>query len=266
MTNQAPEIFFIDDGNGDAIVFLHGFLESHEIWDDFTDKLNSKYRIISLDLPGHGRSSMLSEAHDMEMMAEELKVIMEILGIHKCLLVGHSMGGYAAIEFASKYARLLKGLVLLNSHVASDTEEESVNRDRSIELIDQDHLEFLGSFTKTLFAPSNVKIFEDEIESLKKIAVSTSKEGAIAALRGMKRRKDHVDTLKKLRVPVLIIAGDQDARIPLDKIKEQVKAAPRVRLEVLEDVGHMSFVEAREYSYKLIKDFAESVFFKPKQQ
>jgi len=266
MERKAPEIFFIDDGQGDAIVFLHGFLESHEIWDKFTDKLNGKYRIISLDLPGHGRSSVVSDNQSMEMIAEEVKTILEILGIHKCLLVGHSMGGYAAIDFASKYSRLLRGLVLFHTHVEADSDEDKINRDRTIEIVEKDHLEFLGNFTETLFAKDNLEKFPTEINNLKQIAISTSKEGAISSLRGMRDRNDHLASLTKLRIPVLMIAGDQDSRIPIDKVKKQANAAPKVRLEILHGTGHMGFVEAEKESFKLIKEFAESVFQKPKRQ
>jgi len=72
--------------------------------------------------------------------------------------------------------------------------------------------------------------------------------------------------LTKLRIPVLMIAGDQDSRIPIDKVKKQANTAPKVRLEILHGTGHMGFVEAEKESFKLIKEFAESVFQKPKRQ
>ncbi|MBC8343176.1 MAG: alpha/beta hydrolase [Bacteroidetes bacterium] len=264
MERKAPEIFFIDDGSGDAIVFLHGFLENHEIWDKFTDKLSSKYRIISMDLPGHGRSSVLSDNQSMELIAAEVKTILEILGIHKCLLIGHSMGGYAAIEFASKFSRLLKGLILLHSHVEADSDEDKINRDRTIEIVQKDHLNFISQFIVQLFAASNVEKYKKEIEYLKRIAMNTSRQGVIASLQGMRDRNDHLDTLVKLRIPVLLIAGDQDSRIPIDKVKKQAQAAPKVRLEILEGTGHMGFIEAEGDCFKLIRDFAEVIFKKSK--
>ncbi|MFC2114478.1 alpha/beta fold hydrolase [Bacteroidota bacterium] len=262
MEKQAPEIFFIDEGNGEAIVLLHGFLETHEIWNNYIEKLSGKYRVLAIDLPGHGRSSVLGEELSMDQIAEEVFIILEILGIHKCILVGHSMGGYAAIQFAAKYSRLLKGLVLFHTQVEADTEEEKMNRDRTIRIVEQDHLDFVSNFTIQLFAPENVEPFKKEIDFLKTIAINTPKEGVIAALQGMKNRQDNLETLKKLRIPVLLIAGDMDSRIPVEKVKKQVEQAPKVRLEILHGVGHMGFVEAELETLKLIRNFADSNFIK----
>ena len=123
-----PEIYFDDIGEGNVIVLLHGFLESTEIWKDFAKKLSKNFRVISIDLPGHGKSEIIDEVHSMDLMAKEVRNILEISGINKCVMVGHSMGGYTAIAFAKKFRRFLKGLILFHSHVEADNEKENMVR------------------------------------------------------------------------------------------------------------------------------------------
>lgn len=262
MTKKAPEIFYSDEGKGNTIVFLHGFLESSEIWDEYSEKLSETYRVICVDLPGHGKSSCINQIHSMALMAEEVRNILEILGINKCLMVGHSMGGYVTMEFASKFSHYLKGIVLLNSHAGSDSENDKINRNRTIELIENDHTSFIISFYPTLFAPQNSGKFNKEIEWLRQIGLCMEKEGIIAALSGMRDRADHVQTLENINFPALVIAGDQDLRIPVEKIKQQLQHASKVKSVILEGVGHMGYIEAKDEVFKLIRNFAGEVFKK----
>jgi len=259
-----PEIVFDDIGKGPTVVFLHGFLESKEVWAEFADKLSRWYRVINIDLPGHGHSDNIAEVHTMDFMAEEVRNILEILGINKAVLVGHSMGGYVAMAFASRFGNMLKGLVLFHSHAGADSPEQMKNRDLGIRAVENDHLGFIASFTPTLFAPENVPLFGNEIHKLANIAGSTPVTGVIAAMKGMKERQDTTPTLQKLKVPGLVIAGDKDDRIPVDMLKEQIGGNPKIRLVVLENTGHMGFVESKDKSFKLISNFCRSAYQKKK--
>ncbi|MEA3496430.1 MAG: alpha/beta fold hydrolase [Bacteroidota bacterium] len=255
-----PEIYFDDIGEGNVIVLLHGFLESTEIWKDFSKKLSKNFRVISIDLPGHGKSGVINEIHSMDLMAIEVRNILEISGINKCVMVGHSMGGYTAIAFAKKFRRFLKGLILFHSHVEADNEEAKINRDRTVEIVENNHFDFINSFTPSLFAPQNVEKFSSEIKHLIALSKKTPKEGVISAIKGMKERKDNLDTLKRLNIPVLFISGEQDSRIAVEKVKKQAEVNEKVSLEILKNVGHMGFIEAKEESFKLIRNFAQTSF------
>jgi len=264
MSNKAPEIFYTDEGNGNVIVFIHGFLESSDIWNDYSEKLSQNFRVICIDLPGHGKSSNISKVHSMKLMSEEVRNILEILGINKCLMVGHSMGGYVTMEFASRFPRFLKGIVLLNSQAGSDSEMDKVNRNRTIELVENDHTSFITSFYPGLFAPENAGRYNKEIEWLRSIGLSMDKEGIIASLAGMRDRADHVSTLENSEVPVLIIAGDHDSRIPVEKIRHQTANAPKARLVILEGTGHLAYIEEKDEVLTIIRNFASEVFKKKK--
>ena len=118
-----------DSQEGDrCIVLLHGYLESLLVWSDFVPLLYKKVRVVTLDLPGHGISVVQSEVHSMDFLADTVADAIRALGIERCTLVGHSMGGYVALAVCERHPELLDGLVLLSSTPNPDTEEKAENR------------------------------------------------------------------------------------------------------------------------------------------
>ena len=100
-------ISYTDSGKGAVVVLLHGYLESSEVWNGFNDKLASEFRVISVDLPGHGLSDIYDEVHSMEFMATVIKELLESLGIKKGFITGHSLGGYVALAFLELFPEYL---------------------------------------------------------------------------------------------------------------------------------------------------------------
>ena len=129
------KIYYSDTGEGEIIVLLHGYLETSEIWSGFAGKLAKKFRIISVDLPGHGLSKVYSESHTMEFMAGAVKVLLENLNIKKVFLTGHSLGGYVALAFLELYPGMLTGYCLFHSHPFTDRPETIEKRDREIKVV-----------------------------------------------------------------------------------------------------------------------------------
>jgi pimeloyl-ACP methyl ester carboxylesterase len=257
LTSSDGNIYYTIQGKGPAVVFLHGFLEDHSIWDNFSDALLNRYTVITIDLPGFGKSTVFSDNHSMLFMAEKTAEILEQEHIEQCLLVGHSMGGYASLAFAKYYADKLSGLVLFHSQAAADTAEGKKNRDRTVDIVNSNHTGFITSFIPSLFAEENVARFSEEIERLKQTGLNTPKEGITAALKGMRDREDHRETLKKLDIPVYFIVGKKDSRIPAEVILPQLPLPKNSEALIMDSVGHMGFIEARERTFLAIEHFAE---------
>ncbi len=260
ITLFSKNISYKDIGEGNTIVFLHGFLESKEIWKDFTEALSKKFRIISIDLPGHGKSDQIDEVHSMELMADRVNAVLEKEGVEKCFLIGHSMGGYVCLEFADKYTEKLKAFCLFHSHAAEDTDEIKKNRDRTIEIVKAGKQEFINMFIPDLFAEENVEKYQEEISFLQEKASETHKEGIIAALKGMKIRKDYCKELVETKLPVLFIVGQKDKRIDLELIKEQMCLPKDSEALIIENAGHMGHIEEKEMTLNSIIGFADRVF------
>ena len=123
-------------GNGkEDLVLVHGFMENLLVWEDLENYLSKKFRLIKIDLPGHGRSEIYGEVHTMELMADEVKKVAEKLKLEKFHLLGHSMGGYMALAFAEKFPETLKSLTLFFSTYYPDDEEKKEQRRKSFRII-----------------------------------------------------------------------------------------------------------------------------------
>lgn len=116
-------IHYSDHGRGEVIMLLHGYLETSEIWRSFSGKLSADFRVITVDLPGHGGSGMLGEIHTMETIADAIYSLIKSLGINKIFLAGHSLGGYVTLAFTELYNETLSGYCLFHSHPFPDSEE-----------------------------------------------------------------------------------------------------------------------------------------------
>lgn len=257
---KSKKIYFRDQGEGKTIVLLHGFLENMSMWSYFIKKLTPHYRIITIDLPGFGKSDSLGRVHLMEQMASVVNKVLKSREVKKCVMLGHSMGGYVTLAFASKFPGKLRGFGLLHSHAMADTVEAKVNRNRAIEVVNSNKTTFIFNFFPELFAADNVEKHRGEIKKLYADAVKTSPKAIIAALEGMKYRMDKLDVLVKSKVPVLFVLGKQDSRVPLQKTLDQATLPSTSEILVLDNVGHMGHIEARKKVLKTIESFAGKAF------
>ena len=129
------KISYLVEGEGEALVFLHGYLEAKEIWNDFSQRFSGNYKVICIDIPGHGDSGILGDVHEMDEMAAVTDAVLQHEKIDLCVLFGHSMGGYAVMSFVKNYPDKLKGYCLFHSTCFADNEEKKNNRDREIALV-----------------------------------------------------------------------------------------------------------------------------------
>ncbi len=258
--NNTP-INYKVQGEGYAIVLLHGFMESLEIWDEFSLELARDFKCITVDLPGHGASGMISEIHTMELMADSVKKVLENESVDHCIMAGHSMGGYVSLAFAHKYPKMMQGLVLFHSTSMADNEETRLNRDRTIALVKQNKHGFIAQFIPDLFADFNIEKYKNQISALIARTLTMKPEGITAALAGMKIRESFIGLLTEIRYPVLFIAGKHDKRIPADKIVAQAMLPFHSELLLLGNCGHMGYIEAKDQTLKALKFFAERIYY-----
>ncbi len=243
-------------GKGSALVLLHGFIESLTIWDEFAKNLSESFRVIRIDLPGHGKTPALGKVHTMELMAAAVRAVLDNLHVESCIMIGHSMGGYVTLEFAKQYPHILYGMGLFHSHAAADTFEAKENRMRTIEIVKLNRKGFIKQFIPDLFAETNVVRLSDQIEQLSKNAEKMSVQSITNTLMGLKDRSGKFDLLLNTNIPVLFIAGKEDSRIPVQNILAQAILPRYSEVLVLGDVGHMGFIEAREQTIEMVRNFA----------
>jgi pimeloyl-ACP methyl ester carboxylesterase len=253
-------INYSDTGKGQVIVLIHGYLESSEVWDDFAEKLSCEFRVISIDLPGHGLSDIYGETHTMEFMATAVKELLTSLHIDKSCLVGHSLGGYVTLAFLELYPEYLSGYCLFHSQPFSDTPEALEKRRREIEIVKagKKNMMYPDNVTK-MFATTNLDKFSGALQRSKEIAALIPGEGIIAVLNGMMIRPSRLSVMEAGRVPCLWILGLMDNYIPCDAIQAKVNLPSNAGVLVLKYSGHMGFIEEEELSVKIVRDFVNSL-------
>lgn len=257
ITHKGTQIFFSDTGKGTAVVLLHGFLENSTMWDYFIADFSKKYRIIAIDLLGHGNTEPLGYVHSMEDNADVVHAVLSELKIRKAVFVGHSMGGYVALAFAELYADNVKGMVLLNSTSRADSDERKANRDRAIKAVKQNYTNFVRLSIANLFSENNRERLAQEIEDVKIEALKTPLQGIVASLEGMKIRKDREVILHFAPYPILLVLGKNDPVLNYEESIEQIEGTA-VKLHTFPD-GHMSPIENRADLQKELLSFFKSI-------
>lgn len=234
-------LYFTDQGNGDPLVFLHGFLEDSGMWKKVASNFIKSNRVICLDLLGHGKTENLGYIHGMETQANMLKFLLDKLNIGKCTLIGHSMGGYVALAFADLYPQKISALCLMNSTAFADDKEKKRNRDRGIQAVKQNHRTFIRIAIPGLFSEENRSIFSKEVSEITEDALKMSQQGIIASIEGMKVRVDRSHVLSQKKLSTLMIIGKKDPALDYNSLLEQSKNK-QVQSVIFED-GHMSHIE-----------------------
>jgi pimeloyl-ACP methyl ester carboxylesterase len=223
-------IRFKDEGKGTVVVLLHGYLESLEIWSEFSADLSEHCRVVSIDFPGHGKSGVIEKVHTMELLAQTVKSVMDYLNAGKYFLIGHSLGGYVALAFLELFPECLSGL--------------NGKKD----------LIYTVNIPKA-FATDNLEKFSEQVDNAKEIARDIPGEGIIAVLNGMINRPDRSDLLARTSLPFLWILGERDNYIPYKVIVKKIELPKQGKLITLKNSGHMGFMEKKKKSLNAILGF-----------
>lgn len=245
------------------LVLLHGFCETHEVWSRFERALAMNCRVLCPDLPGFGKSPLPSGNFGLPEVAEALHDWLKAIGIKRCILLGHSLGGYVSLAFLEKYPDMVEGIGLMNSTAYADSEEKKRTRDNVIAFAEKHGVKkFIDSFVPQLFYSEKRDKLKAEIEELLSIARSTPKKSLIAYTRAMQQREDRLEVLKHFRKPILYIVGEEDQSIPLQDSKKQIRTLSNYEVHILKKSGHMGMYEKPEESLEAIRNFVHYVYNK----
>jgi len=256
LTYKGVPLVYSVEGEGPVIVLLHGYLESKAIWDPFVPLLKTKRKVICMDLPGHGESGTWGKEHGMKELAVAVKQVIEAEQCSGFFLVGHSMGGYVTMAFAGLFRELLSGYCLFHSTCFPDTEEKKLNREREISLVLCNKKQQIISVNiPKAFANDNVGSLQEEVDRAREIALANSDEGIVALLNGMKNREDTSQILADPGLPLLLVEGRKDNYIPGEVYGKLAGLAPHARVLILENSGHMGFIEEADAAAAALLEF-----------
>ena len=231
--------------NDIPLMLIHGFPFDHTMWFSTIASLGSKAKVIAPDLPGFGRAPLLKEEPpSMEAYAQSLTRHLDENKYEKAAIVGMSMGGYVALAFAEKYPDRLRGLGLISSQAAADSEE---TRQARKEMIKNIKAKGPSGATETIIPKmfSAAAAANPELTKYpQQAAERAGREGLIWAVQAMAARSDRINVLAELNCPVLVAHGTEDKIVPIAKVRTMTDACHKPILVEIAGAGHATPLEA----------------------
>ncbi|HYI77871.1 MAG TPA: alpha/beta hydrolase [Chryseolinea sp.] len=245
-------LFSQEKGAGKPVVLLHGFPFHQSIWDGYRERLSDEFRVVTVDLPGFGKSPPLNSPFTLEQVASTLNSFLVNKNLSRVNLIGHSLGGYVALAMVKNDPDLFASLTLFHSTAYADSAEKKESRSKVVEFVQKNGaLPFTSGFIPPLFFnPTHLAV-----ERVKKIASEASSESVIGYTLAMRDRPDHIKTLEVFKNPTLFLAGKNDPGIPPDSIRKQATHCQKGEIHIFDNVSHMGMLEKPEETVSKIKDF-----------
>lgn len=244
-------VHILDSEKGEkCIILLHGYLETMYIWSEFADLFSQQYRVIVIDIPGHGLTDYApadqsgNRINTMDFCASVVKGVLDKCNVSKAVIGGHSLGGYIALACCHLYPDTFEKLILFNSHPYEDPEEKALDRKREIDIIESGKLSVLASMSiPKMYSSLNLRDMDEKIRETIELCETHDPMGIVASIKGMQLRPDGSSVLLDGSIPSMVIVGDQDSFMPVPMIEKIRGSFPKVRFEELSACGHNCFVE-----------------------
>ncbi len=247
-------LHYHEQGSGPILILIHGFPMNQLVWSDFAEKLSAKFKVVTVDLPGFGKSPGLSDPFTLKEVAGVILNWIRVRKYQGPVITGHSLGGYVTLALADLDREIMSGMCLFHSTALGDSEEKKQSRDKVLEFIEKQGVHaFTSNFIAQLYADPQ----HSSITRVKNIAVQSSKETVVGYTKAMRDRPDQTDVLRGFPRPVLFLAGDKDGGIPADSIVKQAALCRQGEAVILPEVAHMGMFEAEGTCLKKLINFAE---------
>ena len=244
-----------------SIIFVHGFPLDHKMWKYQINNLVENYNCISYDIRGLGESSARDGQFTLEDLVDDLFNVVSETCTDKPVICGLSMGGYICLRAFEREENKFSGLILCDTKSEADSNQVKLGRAVSIRQINNEGVSvFAGEFVPGCFTPSSFKtIEEDYLEILERSKLSDSK-GVKGCLLAMAGRTDTTGYLDKIKIPVLVLCGEDDSKTPPAVMKAMAKKIYNKEFHIIKDAGHLSPVENPGEVNKYIEGFLKKVF------
>jgi len=243
-------------GRGPAILFIHGYPLSHEIWEPQMAGLEGWTRIAP-DLRGMGQSDAPDLGYSMATYAEDLLALLSAVGVERVVLCGLSMGGYVAFEIVRRAPQRVRGLILLDTRAEADTPEGRKGRETAMALAREGGAAAIAdSMLPKILAASTFAENPALAERVRQMMAATPVSGITGAIAALRDRPDSTPLLDGLSdTPTLVAVGEHDQITPPDKVRAMAAAIPGARFEMVKGAGHLPTLERPESTTALLGEF-----------
>ncbi|HVL90522.1 MAG TPA: alpha/beta fold hydrolase [Actinomycetota bacterium] len=251
-------IAYRDEGDGPAVVLLHGLLMDGSLWDPQVEALRDSYRVVTIEAPGHGDSDPAVDGYTFDDGAEGVWALLDGIGVERAVVGGQSMGGWTALRCALSRPHATRGLILIDTSAGPEDPEKLAQYEAFLDVALTDGVSddlaaillmllFSGAFAQTPAA-----------EPWRKKLIS-SDPGRFAALaRAVFSREPVEQRLGEIAAPALVIHGIEDISIPMERA-EQLSTALRAPLHRIEGAGHAASHEKPAQVTPILRAFLDGL-------
>jgi 3-oxoadipate enol-lactonase len=256
-------IAYDDSGAGQPVMFLHAFPLNRSMWNNEMTELLSeaRYRLVALDWRGFGESDIAAGISTMEMFADDLAGLMDLLGIQSAVLCGASMGGYVAFAFLRKYPERVSGLILADTRPGADTDEGRANRENVARVAETQGTSAIAEMMLPRLISDYTRQHAPEVEiAVRRMIDAATPQGIAAASRGMAQRADSTDLLSSITCPTQVLVGEDDVLIPPGVVQDFATKIPGAQFIVIPHAGHLSNLEQPQAFLSAVRNFLHASF------
>jgi 3-oxoadipate enol-lactonase len=231
-------------GTGPALLLIHAFPMGLAMWDPQVAALADTHQVVRFDCRGFGGSPPGDGLLTMERIADDAAGVLDRLGLPSAVVGGISMGGYAAFAMVRRHPERIRGLVLADTRAGSDSPEAKATRAAQAEKVRREGARTIADavLPKLLGATSH-RERPELVARVRRIIEANPARGITDALAGLAARADSTPTLREIRVPTLVVVGEEDAITPFAEAETLQRGIAGSRLAVIPRAGHLSSLE-----------------------
>ena len=249
-------LFYTDQGKGVPLVFIHAFPLSSAMWEPQIKQFSQNYRVVAMDLRGHGESDASLWHFTLDDYAEDIHALLTHLNIKQAIFIGLSMGGYTLFSLYRKFPEFVNAMVLADTRAQADSEEAKAGRFAMVQTAYQYGPEAIAEMMMPkILAPCTIEHRKDIVDRIRNIILKNQASGIMVDLMAMAQRPDSTTLLSQVSCPTLIIVGDQDVATPPAEAHYMQDRIPNSKLVTIPQAGHMSNLEQPEAFNRALSEF-----------
>jgi pimeloyl-ACP methyl ester carboxylesterase len=249
-------VAFDSAGEGPAVLLLHAFPLSKAMWTAQAAALKHRYQVIRMDARGFGDSAPGDTPLTMDLIADDAAAVLDHLRVREAVLCGCSMGGYAAFAFAARFPARVRGLVLVDTRAADDTEDARAGRATLAQKALAEGAPIVAeTMLPKLLGPTSHRERPEVVDRVRRWILSAPPQAVAHALYGLGARPDRRPLLREIDAPTLLVRGEEDAISTAADLAEMQQGIRGSEAVTLPRAGHLPILEVPEAFGQVLENF-----------